>query len=422
MGVRPIPFVTNFKPSTNAPQFANGPWPPGTEITLIDIPGLPKVSIDATKMGFCGGMSFLTRDIFESGTQQLRGTSAALIPLSLARMILTRLGQSFSGPNVVPRWLHATSELDHGTVLLGPGLFAETVADCAVVTSEIDAGRLCPIGVVLTQSAGPWDVFQNHVELVWGYERAGDILTLHVYDCNNPNRDDIVIQLDVSSPTPAKTITTNGTAGPAAGTIRGFFPLPYTHADPSPAYIDDAVVTTLALPPAQMALGATAPVTISVTNTGSTTWTTDAGYHLGSQSPQDNLTWGTGRVPLPPGSWDPQQTKVFAFGAHAPGTAGTYDFAWEMVHDGVHWFGVSTPPMRIAVGASGGGVCDGLHQQHVQLAQQLAQAQDELAAVDWTDPVIARREAARIAVRVHSLQTQISSLEAQQTASGCAPG
>ena len=130
------------------------------------------------------------------------------------------------------RWLAATQALDHDTLFWGPGLFRQTVGECPGITADIDAGVLCPIGVVLVQSWGAWDVFQNHVELVWGYERAGDILRLHTYDCNKPDRDDIFIELDTSSPVPAKTITTNGTHGPTSGRVRGFFRLPYTHADP----------------------------------------------------------------------------------------------------------------------------------------------------------------------------------------------
>jgi hypothetical protein len=110
--------------------------------------------------------------------------------------------------------------------------------------ADIDAGVLCPIGIVLARSWRPWDVFRNHVVLVWGYELVGNALTLHTYDCNFPGRDDIVIQLDLSAPTPAKPMTTNGTAGPSPNTIRGFFRLPYSHADPAPAYYaDDAAVS-----------------------------------------------------------------------------------------------------------------------------------------------------------------------------------
>src|SRR5437764_2463740 len=95
--------VPGFLPSTRAPLFHNGPWPAGTSLA-VSILGLPAVSLDATAMGLCGGMSFLARDIFESGTPQLRNRVASEIPLQLAQHVLGRLIDSFTGPQIVARW------------------------------------------------------------------------------------------------------------------------------------------------------------------------------------------------------------------------------------------------------------------------------------------------------------------------------
>jgi hypothetical protein len=394
-------FVTGFLPSENAPLFPNDgvhdgvpePWPAGTNLS-VSVMGLPPVSIDATKMGFCGGMAFLTRDIFESGTPQLRGRHASSIPVPLAEHLLNRLIQSFDGPTTVQRWIALTQALDHDTIVWGAGLFRQTVAECAGIMSDVDAGVLCPIGVLLVQSWGAWDVFQNHVELVWGYERFGDILRLHTYDCNKPGRDDIVVELDISSPTPAKPITTNGTDWPTtSGRVRSFFRLPYAHGDPSPAYIDDAVVTATELPPAQMEPQASAEATLAVRNTGSTTWTDTADYRVGSQDPQDNATWGTNRVKLP-FDVEPDQTVTVKFTVTAPSSPGQYGFSWQMVHENVTWFGTRTPSVHIGVGQTTG-LCDQLHQQHVRLAEQMQEVHAEIASIDWSDPIIARHEARR---------------------------
>lgn len=344
-------YVPGFLPSRIAPLFPNGPWPPGTSYT-VSIAGLPIVSIDTTKMGFCGGMSFLTRDIFESGTPQLRGRLSQDLPLPVAEFILARLIASFDGPATVAEWLMFTQKPNHDTVLGGPGTFHLTVDQCPAIMADIDAGHLCPIGVVLIESPWPWDVFQNHVELVWGYDLAGTQLTLHVYDCNNPGNDGITISLDISSETPAKTISTSGTSDPSApGTVRGFFRLPYAHADPSPAYIDDAVVAIAVPPPAQMMPGAVATVDVSALNTGSTSWTPALNYRLGSQAPQDNTIWGTNRVNLPAPGVDPQQTAVFSFQITAPNAAGWEQFCWQMLRESVHWFGTPSPIVRVAVGS-----------------------------------------------------------------------
>ena|SRR5437660_12252153 len=99
-----MPPVLGFVPSRNAPFFHNGPWPPGTSLT-VSIPGLPTINIDVTKMGLCGGMSFLTRDIFESGPSQLRGTDSTKIPSALGELILGRLG-----PELRARQLNTLAE------------------------------------------------------------------------------------------------------------------------------------------------------------------------------------------------------------------------------------------------------------------------------------------------------------------------
>lgn len=412
--------VPGFLPSTRAPLFGNGPWPAGSTLQ-ISVYGLPVISVDVTRMGLCGGMSFLARDIHEAGTPQLRGTSSKQIPLELAQHILGRLINSFNGPAVVQRWLAETQALDHETLVWGPGLFHRTIDEVPGILDNIDNGILCPIGLVLVHSYAPWDVFQNHVVLVWGYERHGDVLTLRTYDCNRPSRDDIVIQLDISSHRPAKTITTNGTAGDVPGQIRGFFRIPYTPADPGPAYIEGASVRVTGPPPTPMGAGARSHVTVTAVNNGSTSWTARDLYRLGSQSPQDNTTWGTGRVDLAQATVDPGNSAVFQFDVTAPAAAGSYAFCWQMVREGVRWFGQASPRINVAVGSTSG-VCDQLHAQYRNLAGQLDDVRRELENIDWSDPYEARREAVRLNKEAKALQDQLDSVERDQQTHGCAPG
>lgn len=81
--------------------------------------------------------------------------------------------------------------------------------------------------------------------------------------------------------------------------------------------------------------------TITLKNIGTTTWTNNGAtpYKLGSQSPQDNTTWGFNRVLLPASPVAPGQYLTLSFTATAPTTPGAYTFAWQMVQEGVHWFG-----------------------------------------------------------------------------------
>ncbi len=89
--------------------------------------------------------------------------------------------------------------------------------------------------------------------------------------------------------------------------------------------------------------------TVRMRNTGTKTWITDSTPHrLGSQDPQDNLTWGLGRVSLP-GTIYPNNTASFGFTARAPNNPGTYYFSWKMVEDGLEWFGSKCSKMITVV-------------------------------------------------------------------------
>jgi YD repeat-containing protein len=100
-----------------------------------------------------------------------------------------------------------------------------------------------------------------------------------------------------------------------------------------------------------MAAGGSYSVSVTMKNTGSTPWTAPRLYRLGSQSPQDNFTWGMSRVYLTSDVL-PGANATFNFSVIAPlgmparpsGGGGThYAFQWRMVQDGVAWFGDPGP-------------------------------------------------------------------------------
>jgi hypothetical protein len=100
--------------------------------------------------------------------------------------------------------------------------------------------------------------------------------------------------------------------------------------------------------PAAMSAGEAYDVTIKMKNIGNTTWEAGTGYRLGSQNPQDNTRWGTSRAVLT-NSVPPGGTGVFTFTVWAPGKAGSYNFQWRMLREGVEWFGPATPNLVISV-------------------------------------------------------------------------
>jgi hypothetical protein len=91
-------------------------------------------------------------------------------------------------------------------------------------------------------------------------------------------------------------------------------------------------------------------VSVTMRNTGSTTWTEAAQYRLSSRGPRDNTTWGINRVHLAPGdSVTPGEQVTFAFDVTAPSTPGSYSFSWSMVQDGVDWFNDVSPAINVTV-------------------------------------------------------------------------
>lgn len=103
--------------------------------------------------------------------------------------------------------------------------------------------------------------------------------------------------------------------------------------------------------PGSMTAGGVYTVTINMKNTGNTTWTSGTAYSLGSRNPFDNATWGGGRVGLP-GDIPPGGFAQFTFQVTAPAAAGSYNFQWGMVQDGVEWFGTPSDNVVINVVAA----------------------------------------------------------------------
>src|SRR5205823_3167703 len=90
-----------------------------------------------------------------------------------------------------------------------------------------------------------------------------------------------------------------------------------------------AIIQDMALSPLTVSAAFTASITLK--NTGSSTWSSTHGFELGSQSPVDNSHWGTNRVVLAPGeSIATGQEKTFLLSGSAPDQPGTHDFQWQM--------------------------------------------------------------------------------------------
>lgn len=106
-------------------------------------------------------------------------------------------------------------------------------------------------------------------------------------------------------------------------------------------------------PPASMQPGETANVWIAFGNCGDQTWLAKpalgpVGHKLGAQAPQDNKNWGFDRVALP-ADVAPGQVVRVDFTIAAPAVAGPTGYQWQMVDEGVAWFGALSPLHSVAV-------------------------------------------------------------------------
>jgi hypothetical protein len=90
------------------------------------------------------------------------------------------------------------------------------------------------------------------------------------------------------------------------------------------------------------------------------------------------VTWGLSRVPLarvtPPG-----EEAVFSFAITAPVALGGSDFQWQMVQDGVEWFGDATTPLIVAsVPPAEPARCDELRRAISEVDAEIARLTDLL--------------------------------------------
>jgi hypothetical protein len=106
--------------------------------------------------------------------------------------------------------------------------------------------------------------------------------------------------------------------------------------------------------PPSMTAGQSTLVSVTMLNTGTTTWTAP-GYMLGSLNPQGNITWGLSQVGLGGLSVAPGAQATFSFNVTAPATPGTYNFQWGMMQSGVGYFGSASPNVAVTVSGGGGG-------------------------------------------------------------------
>ena len=165
--------------------------------------------------GLCGGMVLAVRDLFEAGRTPPGQDQPPAPGSPLFRYLVRRLIDSWDVPFGVFRYLRWMVTPDGNT---GVAPFAvRGVAHLTIVEqwphirAAIEAGRLCPLGVVTQHSVDVGRLGRNHQVLAYGYLLDGDLLSLSVYDPNTPlaEADDVRLTLSLAGPGRATPIRHN---------------------------------------------------------------------------------------------------------------------------------------------------------------------------------------------------------------------
>ena len=197
--------VPGFSPKTFGFHFANDF--PKVPLRRIGIPGLVSIPIGDASNGLCGGMVFASRDYFEAGRPPPEDTSAPSEG-PLYDYLVRRLFDSFNLPSGPARYL----ALMHPSLPDGEGLWSRlgllphgrawimAREEWPKIRVEIDTGHPSPLGLVRIKSSNPFDLKHDHQVLAHAYDLDGSLLTLHLYDPNWPEREDVSLSLDLADP------------------------------------------------------------------------------------------------------------------------------------------------------------------------------------------------------------------------------
>ncbi len=192
--------VPGFLPSTNGLHFLN--YYPHEPTLTIALPLGRVLPIGDAANGLCGGMAFTVADFYEAKRSVPTDTQPPPAGSPLYQYIVKRLFDSFNLPLGISRYLELMEPAfpDVGLGFGLPGRASVMVTDeWPRIQALLDAGHLVPLGLVKVKSSAPEDLGKNHQVLAYGYDLEGTDLTLHLYDPNYADRDDVQLSLSIAS-------------------------------------------------------------------------------------------------------------------------------------------------------------------------------------------------------------------------------
>ncbi len=204
-------MIPDFKPSTKGLQFKNY-YDPKADIHLFtfDILG-KKVPFGEASKGVCGGMVYAVMDYYEAGSTPPREGTKPPTSGPLFDHIARRLFASFNLSSVPPgplkyynlmnpnlsegeTWASRKGLAPHGRA------WVMIEEEWPKIKADLDANHLSPLGLIQVKSDDPFKMGENHQVLSYGYALSNNDLTLHIYDPNHPDEDDVTLSLNISDP------------------------------------------------------------------------------------------------------------------------------------------------------------------------------------------------------------------------------
>jgi len=207
----PTAMMTEFLPSRHGFHFINL-FPPYPDIILPTPFG--KIKIGNAQDGLCGGMVYTALDFFHA-SQPIPETTNPPTGDMLFDLLVKRLFESFNLPFGISKYIELmNSYLPDGETessLHGIGSHGrawKTIRDeWPGIKTILDAGQPCPLGLIRVKSTDYRKLGLNHQVLAYGYDVAGDVVSLFIYDPNYLKNDDIRISFNISNPELPATMT-----------------------------------------------------------------------------------------------------------------------------------------------------------------------------------------------------------------------
>ncbi|HSP37938.1 MAG TPA: hypothetical protein VLR26_09300 [Frankiaceae bacterium] len=226
-------LVRGFLPSSSGLHFPNS-WPKDTPALVVPTP-LGHLRFGDASRGLCGGMVLTAADLWTAGRPPPARTEAPPAGSRELNFLTRRLLDSWDLPGGAFRYYECMN-LPDADSSSRTGVWRRTAELLPSICAELDADRVCPLGVVTVKSWRPTDLGKNHQVLAYGYSReqdGQDDMVLNVYDPNQPDVDSVIIRCD----TTAQRAPEGQLDIPHP--VRGVFPIRWSPHDPSGLLADD---------------------------------------------------------------------------------------------------------------------------------------------------------------------------------------